>query len=243
MQKGIKDLQSSALPLGYAAVPWIIFDGPRRNPPLCSRRERNSVVPGERDDVHRRHPGGNGGPDVAWRAVEHAEDLARRDEAGTAGSVADEGGVRHVTGYGFTARTGRSHLGRDVRSLEHLDERGAGLGSGTHRNARKSGIRALGADRNGGVENPEEGGGPRVFDPEEGQPFWAVHGDQSRPLRPPADVRSTDERQPGAGKVARIRSAGDARAAVTSSPGAIMKAVPPEGVAASGGKDEDARIA
>ena len=34
--RGIKDLQSSALPLGYAAVPWIIFDGQRRNPPLCS---------------------------------------------------------------------------------------------------------------------------------------------------------------------------------------------------------------
>ena len=32
--RGIKDLQSSALPLGYAAVPWIIFDGQRRNPPL-----------------------------------------------------------------------------------------------------------------------------------------------------------------------------------------------------------------
>jgi hypothetical protein len=34
--RGIKDLQSSALPLGYAAVPWIIFDGRRRNPLLCS---------------------------------------------------------------------------------------------------------------------------------------------------------------------------------------------------------------
>ena len=87
------------------------------------------------------------------------------------------------------------------------------------------------------------GGRSRSIDPQEGQPLPAVQGDQGCPLRPPADVRSTDHRQFGAGRLAGSDPPGTQRAAVTSSPGAIMKAVPPEGVAASGGKEEDARIA
>ena len=38
-------MQSSALPLGYAAVPWIICDGQRLNPPLSVALHKYGVAP------------------------------------------------------------------------------------------------------------------------------------------------------------------------------------------------------